>query len=117
MPVVGGRKRSDDEVDLARSRGRPRGRDGGLDLLLLLDERFLDHRALRAVLLRRNEARLRCRRDRAVEPRRGRRWRRPFLRRGRWRGRRLRRGLTRADARREVDDFLVSFLLVFVLLL
>src|SRR5438445_6303425 len=113
MPVIGRRKRCHDKVDLAGSRRGARRWDGGLGLSIFLDERLLDHRALRAVLLRRHETRLRRRRDRSIEA--GRRRRRGLVR---WRGfgrRRFRRRLTRADTRRQIDDLVVSGPFLFLL--
>src|SRR6185437_1362622 len=72
VPVVRRWKRCDDEVELAGAGCGAWRRDRGLRLLTLFDERLLDDRALRAVFLCGHQARLRCGRDRSIEPRRGR---------------------------------------------
>src|SRR5206468_10378952 len=113
MPVVGRRQRGDDEVDLTRSRRGARGRDRGLGLLAFFDERLLNDRALRAVLLERDDPWLRCRGNGTIQPRR---------RRRRWLDRRrlnrpgLGRRLSGANPGSQIDDVLVDFLFLLVVL-
>src|SRR5437867_1998082 len=112
VPVIGCRQRCDHEVGLSRSRRRPRRRDRRLRRRGLFDHRFLNHRALFAILAGGDEARLGRRRDRRIVPR------------GRALGGRRRRGLrgcllsrlARADARREIDDVVALLLLLLVVL-